>query len=278
MASKTGIVMEIKNKKACIMTSSGEFAEVKISGTVPEIGSIYTGLAVSKVPFYKYVAAAACLIFFISTGGIAYAYYTPTASVTLDKALELKVNRWDKIIETKSLNEEGEKLLKSSKIKNKNINDGLNIIMEESKKNNVKVSMDVTVDGDKTLDLPNFKSLSEKKDTDLEVNNSNDTSKNANKPAIINDSNRNISAPKLNRWENNASKSKSKDNSSNINVKTNEKQNGKMNNKRRSLNGQKNFKDKQNKKDKINKKDTKENKNSKDRSNSKIKNKNNNSQ
>lgn len=271
MASKTGIVMEIKNKKACIMTSSGEFAEVKITGTVPEIGSTYTGLAVSKVPFYKYVAAAACLILFISTGGIAYAYYTPTALVTLDKALELKINRWNKIIETNSLNEEGKKLLKSSNVKNKNINDGLNILMEESKKSNVKISMDVTVHGDETLDLPNFKSLSEKKDINVELNNSNHTSKNANKPDIINGSNKNISVPKSNKWRNNANKSK--DNSSNINVKTNKKQKEKNVNKNKSLNGEQNFKDKQNKKDKQNNKNTKVNKNSRYKLNHRIINK-----
>ncbi|QGU93865.1 anti-sigma factor domain-containing protein [Clostridium bovifaecis] len=163
MADRTGIVMEIKNKKACIMTPGGEFLEVKIKGTIPTIGSVYTSSQVNKIPFYKYATVAASLLVFISTGGIAYAYYTPTASVTLNTSLELKLNRWNKIIKTAPLNKEGENLLNSLNVKNKNINDGLNLLVEKYENKEEKISLDITSEKNKDLDLSNFKDSSKEK-------------------------------------------------------------------------------------------------------------------
>ncbi|MFU0825748.1 anti-sigma factor domain-containing protein [Clostridium sp.] len=185
MFDKTGIVMEIKNKKARILTPSGEFAEVKIKGTVPAIGSTYTGTQTMKIPFYKYAAAAACLIISVSTGGAAYAYYTPTASVTLNTDLELKLNRWNKIIKALPLNENGKELLSSMDLENRNVNDGLCLIIEKSEPNVSKISLDITSKKDKPVDLSSFKDSSKEKKLDVQINYNKSSSPTSPKSDII---------------------------------------------------------------------------------------------
>lgn len=185
MADKTGVVMEIKNKRVSLMTPSGEFIEVKINRTVPVIGSIYTGTVINKIPFYKYATIAACLLIFVSTGGVAYAYYTPTSSITLNNALKLKLNRWNKIIKALPLNEDGENLLASLDIKNKNINDGLNLIMEESKSATDQISLEITSPSDDSVDLSKFENTLKEKDLNVQINYSKNNSANSNKADII---------------------------------------------------------------------------------------------
>jgi len=195
MISKTGIVLEIKDRKACIMTPSGEFAEVKILGDSPAIGSTYTGAIEQKLPLFKYIAAAACFILFITTGSTAYAYYTPVASVVVDlnPSLELKINKWNRIIKAAALNEDGEKMLDSLSIKNKTIDDGLSMIVEEAENENFinpsnkadinvslsiktldKASKDREIIGDSpenSISLPKFESKLKEKNLSGEINN-----------------------------------------------------------------------------------------------------------
>lgn len=185
MLDKTGIVMEIKNKKARILTPSGEFVEVKINGSTPTIGSVYTGTQIRKIPFYKYAAAAACLIISISTGGAAYAYYTPTASITLNTDLELKLNRWNKIIKALPLNENGKELLSSMNLENRDVNDGLGLIMEKSEQNGLEISLDITSKEDKLVDLSKFKDSSKKKKLDVKINYNKSNSTTSAKSGII---------------------------------------------------------------------------------------------
>lgn len=190
MNSKTGIVMEIKNKKACIMTSDGQFIEVKINDTLPSIGSTYTGQVYRKPNFYKYIASAACLVFFTSIGGAAYAYYTPTTSVVVDinPSLELKLNRWNKIIKTIPLNETGAQLASSIDIKNKDIDTGLTIILDEAEKehfineDNTKeeqhFSLNVTSSKDTSLALPKLQEKADSKKIDIKIDYSKNNAKN----------------------------------------------------------------------------------------------------
>jgi hypothetical protein len=138
MNNNTGIVMEVSKSHAFIMTNSGEFLKIKVGKAVPAVGEIYSGEIVKETPFYKYIATAASLMFMLLFGGTAYAYYTPTASVRVDinPSIELKINRWDRIIKTVALNSDGEKVLNEISIKNMPLNEGLDTIVEEAKKDN----------------------------------------------------------------------------------------------------------------------------------------------
>lgn len=138
MKSNTGIVMQLDKKHAFIMTETGEFLKVKLNRNIPKIGEIFTGEISSKYAFYKYAAAAASLIFVLLSGSGAYAYYSPAASilVNINPSVKLQVNRWDRVIKSIPLNEDGIILLKDLNLKNNSINSALDKIIDESKKDN----------------------------------------------------------------------------------------------------------------------------------------------
>lgn len=133
--TRTGIVMEIKNNKACVMTSNGEFVNLKIKGNRPEIGEEYTGKSIIAMPCFKNIAVAASLVLFLLTGSAAYAYSIPVASITLSRpSVKVEVNRWNRIIKTVPLDNEAKEILSCVNINNKSLNDGLNTFVDEIKK------------------------------------------------------------------------------------------------------------------------------------------------
>lgn len=138
MSSNTGIVMQLNKNHACVMTSSGEFLKLKINKTPPKVGEVYTGQIVKDIPFYKYAVTAATLTFIFLCSSTAYAYYTPVASVVVDinPSIKLDLNRWNRIIKTTPLNEDGKKVLSELKVQNKSLNDGLDSIIIQAKKDN----------------------------------------------------------------------------------------------------------------------------------------------
>ncbi|MBL4935702.1 anti-sigma factor domain-containing protein [Clostridium sp. YIM B02515] len=138
MKSNTGIVMQLSKRHVFIMTDTGEFLKVKLNKNAAKIGELFTGEVSSKNTFYKYAAAAASLIFVLLSGSGAYAYYTPTASilVNINPSVKLQLNRWDRVIKSIPLNEDGSALLQSLNLNNNSINSALDKIIDESKKDN----------------------------------------------------------------------------------------------------------------------------------------------
>ena len=137
--NKTGLVLKVENNIATLVTNSGEFVEVLAEKNTPKIGETYSGAIKKENNFIKYLAAvAAMLIIFIGGGGTAYAYYTPTATVlvSINPSIEIKINRFDKIIKVSPKNTDGETLLKSMELKNRNIDEALMLVVEQAKKDN----------------------------------------------------------------------------------------------------------------------------------------------
>jgi hypothetical protein len=191
MKSSTGVVMQLEKKHAFIMTSTGEFLKVMLDGRAPNIGEVYSGKLAKTIPFYKYTAVAASMLFVLLSGGISYAYYTPTASieVNINPSIELKVNRWDKILKSVPLNSDGEKVLSTLNIKNKTLNDGLDLIIEEAKKDNfinesyIESGKVITVSVkdnklDKKLDLSKFEAYAKKNNLNIKINSIEEEKKN----------------------------------------------------------------------------------------------------
>ena len=133
MRIKNGLVMDIKGDTALIMSHDGEFVKVKIdkSKPLPFVGGEYTGNVHDSIPTsigkFKYIAAACLMFFILSLGGGAYAYYTPVSTVTINinPSIEFKLNRWNRVVASKPLNSDGEKILKEIKTKNSKIDDTL---------------------------------------------------------------------------------------------------------------------------------------------------------
>ncbi|MFT5872512.1 MAG: hypothetical protein ACI8WT_001443 [Clostridium sp.] len=169
---KTGIIINISNKKAGIMTSSGEFVYIKIGKVFPKVGQIHTGELYKKNLFlYKYAITAASLMFILLPSTYAYTYYSPvtTIVVTINPSISIKANKWDKIISSKALNSEGSLILNNIKLKNKSIDDGLELLVKEAKTEhfiNDKyvddkkiISVDIKSKKDNSIDISNFKNV-----------------------------------------------------------------------------------------------------------------------
>ncbi|NMM62674.1 hypothetical protein HBE96_08195 [Clostridium sp. P21] len=173
MKSRKGIVISIENRNVSIITQDGEFTSVCIDKkkTTPSVGEEYEGIlaknSIFNNDFSKYIAA--CLIFLIIlSGGSAYAYYMPVSTVVLNTDnpnVELKLNRWGKVIDAKALNKDGDKILKEINIKNNSVNKALIAILEKGKKDKflnedyMKGIKTITLDikGKKDVNLSEFK-------------------------------------------------------------------------------------------------------------------------
>lgn len=169
MSKKEGIVVSVSGKYANLLTPSGEFVKVSCKSRKPNIGEKFQGYQVSNNIFHfnaRGLAAAACIMFILTIGGGVKAYYSPVATVlvSINPHIELKVNYFNKIISSKALNDDGRKILSEVKIKNVNINEGLQIIIDQSKKdkfiddNYIKTkTVSVEIDG-KKINISKFKS------------------------------------------------------------------------------------------------------------------------
>lgn len=120
-----GIVVEIKKGKAAALSDDGAVYQIKNSsltlGQVVDVkhrrrhhSRLITGAA-------SFVAAAA-----ICTTG-AFAYYTPTDYVSLDvnPSIEYSINMFDRILDVKAVNDNGEEILSSLYLDNMTIEDAV---------------------------------------------------------------------------------------------------------------------------------------------------------
>ena len=238
--NKTGLVLNIENNTATLVTSSGEFVKVIASKSKPKIGETYSGAVKKENNYLRYLATvAALLIIFIGGGGTAYAYYTPTATVliSINPSIELKINRFDKIIKVSPKNTDGETLLKSVKLKNKNIDEALTLVVEQAKKDNF-INEDYIAQGktisvkiysnnsNKIINIDKFeKTIDENKiNTDIDNNGEKSKVEFSKKQAPAGTNNNNSKDSSLE--ENNSSKETSdKKNKSNNNENSNKKDN-----------------------------------------------------
>lgn len=184
MTNKTGIVMEVKKRTTFIMTSNGEFVEVKLNKTAPSIGDVYTGEVSYSIPYYRYVAAVASIMFVLLIGGGAYAYSIPVSStiISINPSLKLQANFVNRIIKVIPLNNDGIMLMKNLNIKNKTINDGLTTIVSEAEKehfinesykkgNDALKQISISFEGsnDKKADISKFENYLNKKNLKYKI-------------------------------------------------------------------------------------------------------------
>ncbi|MBU3184679.1 anti-sigma-I factor RsgI family protein [Clostridium estertheticum] len=221
--NKTGIVINIINKKAGIMTSSGEFLYIKISKELPNIGGIYTGKLYNKNLFiYKYVISVATLMFMIVSSAYAHSYYTPVSTIILriNPSISIDANKWNKIISSKPLNSDGAQILNNIKLKNKSIDVGLGLLVKEAKTENFinekyvsdkkVVNLDIKSTKPISIDISNFEDTIGSNNLNVKINLSPSNTKNID--IIIN--NKKINTSTLN-------KRKITNNQSNINISEN---------------------------------------------------------
>lgn len=120
-----GIILEINGKEAVALTDDGVFQKMKNAGY--HIGQIVKIMperrSVSKLAAGLAGVAAA---FAVATTG-AVAYYTPTDYVSLDvnPSVEYSVNLFERILNVKAANDDGEEILSGMDLDNMTIEQGI---------------------------------------------------------------------------------------------------------------------------------------------------------
>lgn len=126
-----GIIFEIENEKAVVMKNNGEFVSIKARPGWKK-GDVVT-VSVRTSTFNLFAAVAACFLLFISASVFgAGIYFEETALISLDvnPSIELSVNRFDRVISVRSLNEDGDNILAQTNVKNKPIDNAISALFD----------------------------------------------------------------------------------------------------------------------------------------------------
>ncbi|MGI6727902.1 MAG: anti-sigma-I factor RsgI family protein [Anaerovoracaceae bacterium] len=116
-----GIVLEIKNNDAIILSDNGIIS--KITNHDYKIGEviIMKENRRSRSKFIAWAASIAAALAVFTIG--AFAYNTPSGYVSLDvnPSIEYSINMFDRVLEVKAVNEDAEEILASLELKNMSI-------------------------------------------------------------------------------------------------------------------------------------------------------------
>lgn len=126
-----GIVVEINNKDAVILTEEGLFAKVRNESY--RIGQTVEGKTARKTVSKLFAAvASAAAAFAICTIG-AFAYFTPTDYISMDvnPSVEYSANMFDRVLEAKAANDDGEKILSDLHLNNMSVENAVKATLEE---------------------------------------------------------------------------------------------------------------------------------------------------
>jgi hypothetical protein len=141
-----GLIMEIKSGYAVVMTRDGGFEEWKMDTETLVIGQevekpkskspvLQLGQFMHKGRKPVLQIAASLMLALMLSGTGAWAYYTPYGYINIDinPSVELTYNRFERIIDMKSLNDDGANVLEvASRIKNKSISDAIEQVVLSS--------------------------------------------------------------------------------------------------------------------------------------------------
>lgn len=147
MKAQTGIVMKIEKNTAVIMKNGGEFVSLPASQSW-KTGDVIL-LPEKRRSFRPLYTAAACLalVFTLSAGSFHY-YYAQTSLVSIDvnPSIELGINRFNRVVETRALNPEGEQILADQNLKNLPWQEAVDAIMgTEEMEGYFKAASDIVV-------------------------------------------------------------------------------------------------------------------------------------
>lgn len=216
---KKGMVLEVSNAKVGIMTTEGEFFYVAKNHTNPELGDEYEGKLYRSKNFFNFkpkvflTAASIVLVFnALLVYNLFFSVYD-AYEVNINPSMKLYTNRVGKIIKIEGLNQDGVELLSNINVKNKDIESGLEAIVDEAKKlnylneNNYNVSITDSKNENKDFSRLN-KKIAEYQEEFKNKNNS-----------II--ENKENSLDKVNEESNNIDSTKHNNNNNNNNINNN---------------------------------------------------------
>lgn len=184
MKRATGVVIKIYAKYVCVRTVNGEFINLTLKDYTPNVGDIYTGTIYSGTALKRVKAIILIsVVLLILFGQNLYFYLIPSATIVVNipPSIQLKVNKWDRIISVKGLQSSGKNLTDSIKLKNKSLDEGLKLIIETAKSEDVinkkyiandnSVTIYVCCDENKNIDLIKFDEFMKHESLKYQVNN-----------------------------------------------------------------------------------------------------------
>lgn len=121
------VVVEVKNGHVVALSENGVFKTVKNRNYV--VGEVLIMKENnSKKISMKFIITMASAIAIIVLGSVgAYAYYTPVSYVSLDvnPSVEYSVNRFDRVLKAKGVNEDGKQLIEDLNLNGKSIDEAI---------------------------------------------------------------------------------------------------------------------------------------------------------
>lgn len=111
-------------------------AEEKLKNSTKEFLRRKTnGYTKAKTVNYRYLIPATACFLFILFGGFWWIYFTPTAEISIDinPSIELRVNRFDRVVGVSGYNDDGRDLADSLDIKYMNYADAVNLVLESER-------------------------------------------------------------------------------------------------------------------------------------------------
>ena len=131
-----GIVMETGKRSIVVLNEKGEYVMMKTEGKGIRIGQeieVESEKMKMKWATRRITALAASFLIFICAGAGGYAYYTPEGYVDVDinPGIELSYNRWDRVIKSLGINEEGKTVIEAAgSISNKGVGNAVKMILQ----------------------------------------------------------------------------------------------------------------------------------------------------
>ena len=83
-----------------------------------------------SLPSVRFAAALSCILLFLLAGGVFFFTPVSTISVDINPSIELGINYFDRVVDIKAFNEDGENLMEALQIKYKSYTEALENILE----------------------------------------------------------------------------------------------------------------------------------------------------
>lgn len=184
MARLSGLVLETGDNWAIILNSQGEYKKIKTK-TLLQVGEVWQEPAGYTI---KFALAAAVLLVFL---GAAFSILPVVAYAQVSSGVELGLNRWDRVISVRSLNDDGSELLKTVNLQGKSLDQAVEMIVDNAINNSNSESPEIVLNVvTKKANMEQEKQrIMEKMDTKvkqlLDKNNVNKDKRNTDKTNII---------------------------------------------------------------------------------------------
>jgi hypothetical protein len=133
---KTGIVLELQSGKAIIMMNTREFITIPCQNGWKK-GDIVQFNTNKRINLNFIHTLAACFVLTLLLGfSVNQIYFTQTSLVSIDvnPSIEISLNRFNRVISSKSFNQEGAEILSSIKLFHQDYSDALSLIINAEKK------------------------------------------------------------------------------------------------------------------------------------------------